>query len=128
MHIETSSLMTKPHIILPFHHVAHVTDRDFLLCMGIDSVLATQVYPIDVFQEEQPIVETFHNISDWRKRNWGNVDITMDNLMELRRQLMNHNVSAACDGSVVEKHAAHAWSLFETKSGKIIIQGSAPVN
>ena len=46
------------------------------------------------------MVESYQNIEDWRKRNWGIIDLTMEKIMNLRHHLSNNNVSAACDGSV----------------------------
>ena len=51
-------------------------------------------------QEEGTRVESYQKISDWRKRNWGIQNLTMDKLLDLRQHLANHNVSAVCDGSV----------------------------
>lgn len=78
--------------------------------------------------EERSLIESYENITDWRKRNWGVQNLTMDKILTLRRHLSNNNVSAACDGSVNGTKAAHAWCLFETDSGKIILQGQAPVD
>ena len=81
-----------------------------------------------IVQEEGTLVESYHNISDWRKRNWGIQNLTMDKLLDLRKHLANHNVSAACDGLVCGSRASHAWCLYESDTGDIIIQGGAPVD
>ena len=78
--------------------------------------------------EESSLVETFTSIRDWRKRNWGNVAISVEKLINLREQLKNQNVSAACDGTVAGSKSAHAWCLLRTDTGEIIIQGCAPVD
>ena len=81
-----------------------------------------------IVMDEKTRVESYQNIEDWRKRNWGIIDLTMEKIMNLWQHLSNNKVSAACDGSVNGHKAAHAWCLFERTSGNIILQVQAPVD
>lgn len=74
------------------------------------------------------MLETFHSITDWRKRNWGSVVLTNEKIEALKKHLYRANVSAACDGSVSGSKSAHAWSIYRTDTGETIIQGCAPVD
>ena len=77
--------------------------------------------------EESSLLETFSSIDDWRKRNWGIDQITIDQKLTLRKHFEKNNISAACNGSVSGTKSAHAWCIFRTDTGEVIFQGCAPV-
>ena len=79
-------------------------------------------------REESTVLETYASIHNLRKRNWGNIKITINQISSLRDHLQQGNVSGACDGSVAGSKSAHVWCLFWTDTGEIIIQGCAPVD
>lgn len=73
-------------------------------------------------------IHDFYSITDWRRRNWGNIRVTERVLKKCIRLLRNNNMVACCDGSVNFNRSVHAWGLACKRKKQLFVTGCAPVD
>ena len=73
-------------------------------------------------------IQSYNEINDWRKHNWGNLRVTKRVIKNCIKQLKSNNLVACCDGSVNYDRSAHAWGLATKTTMNLFVSGCAPVD